>query len=100
MPRALELLGTRIIAPFYGVSLYVWRDFADFIFLAANEPIDLSAPGLLPEQIRWLEERQVAVPSSPGPVLTDDFNPLVYLQTAKAEHYRQFLVGGTRLFVP
>ena len=61
----LELLGTRIIGPFYGVSLYVWsslisvvlialfqhrrtrisrpgQNFFDFVFLASHQPISLA----------------------------------------------------------
>ncbi|MDD5579835.1 MAG: hypothetical protein PHY16_11215 [Methylobacter sp.] len=36
-----------------------------------------------------------------GVILTDNLNPLEYLQTAKAEHYRHFIVdwSGPELLV-
>ena len=37
----IELLGTRLIAPFYGASLYVWTS---VISLAAAGPIDQEKP--------------------------------------------------------
>lgn len=77
------------------------RDFNDFIFLAAHQPIDLESKALLPDQIRWLKDRVFAVDNSVGVVFTDNLNPLEHLQTAKAEHYRRVIVDwfGPELLV-
>ena len=68
------------------------NDFNDYIFLAANLPIDLNSKALLAEQAEWLQSRLIKVDKSRGVVLTDNLNPLEHLQTAKAEHYRRFVV--------
>ncbi len=60
-------------------------DFNDFIFLSSQQPLDLNAKGLLAEQSDWLKARSFNVDKNKGHVLTDDFNPLEHLQTAKAE---------------
>ncbi|MFZ4701634.1 MAG: fused MFS/spermidine synthase, partial [Candidatus Methylumidiphilus sp.] len=77
------------------------EDFNDFIFVAANRPLDLAPQTLTAEQVAWLQSRVIAVDPSQGVVLTDNLNPLEHLQTAKAEKYRQTLVGwfGTDLLV-
>ncbi len=67
-------------------------DFNDYIFLAANRALDLHAKTLLPEQVDWLQKRLISVDQSRGVILTDNLNPLEHLQTAKAEHYRRFVV--------
>ncbi|NOT10797.1 MAG: fused MFS/spermidine synthase [Methylococcaceae bacterium] len=68
------------------------ENFNDYIFLAANQPIDLQAKSLLADQIAWLKERNVPLDSSKGIILTDNFNPLEHLQTAKSEQYRRLIV--------
>ncbi len=68
------------------------RDFNDFIFLAAQQLIDIASPLLLPKQTEWLKERVFPVDSQRGVVLADNLNPLEHLQTAKAEYYRHFIV--------
>lgn len=75
--------------------------FNDFIFLAANQPIDINSETLLPEQMAWLKQRIFDVDKTQGMILTDNLNPLEQMQTAKAEHYRRFIVDmfGTNLFV-
>lgn len=87
------------------VSLFVSEpgdDFNDFIFLASSQPIALAAPSLAPEQRAWLKERVMQIDPAQGTILTDDFNPLEHLQTAKAEEYRRFVVEwlGAELLVP
>lgn len=76
-------------------------DFNDYIFLAARQPIDLDSPALLAEQSAWLKTRLISVDKSQGVILTDNLNPLEHLQTAKAEHYRHFIVDwlGPELLV-
>ncbi|MGZ8190314.1 MAG: fused MFS/spermidine synthase [Methylococcaceae bacterium] len=68
------------------------KDFNDYIFLAANQPIDLNSKALLAEQVEWLQNRLINVDKNRGVVLTDNLNPLEHLQTAKVEHYRRFVV--------
>lgn len=67
-------------------------DFNDFIFLASGWPLDVTAPGLSPEQSAWLRQRAFQVDQGPGTVLSDDFNPLEHLQARKSERYRQTMV--------
>ena len=45
------------------------------------------------DQAAWLQDRVITVDKSQGFILTDNLNPLEHLQTAKAEKYRQILVG-------
>jgi len=68
------------------------KNFNDFIFLASRQAIDLDAKTLQPTQSAWLKERLLNITNPNGVVLTDDFNPIEHLQTAKAEHYRHFIV--------
>jgi hypothetical protein len=69
----IELLGTRIIAPFYGASLYVWSSLISVTMIALAlgyfaggrwadrakrtglHPIDFNARALKPGQIAWLK---------------------------------------------
>lgn len=68
-------------------------DYNDFIFLAAQQAINLTAKSLLPDQIDWLKNRIFNVNKTQGFVLTDNLNPLEHLQTEKSEHYRHVLIG-------
>ena len=67
--------------------------FNDFIFVAASHPIDMASNPLSTDQAAWLQDRVITVDKSQGFILTDNLNPLEHLQTAKAEKYRQILVG-------
>lgn len=77
------------------------KDFNDFIFLAANHPIDLDAKTLTFEQNSLLKQRLMTVDKTQGILLMDNFNPLDSLQTRKAKYYRSVLVNwlGTDLLV-
>ncbi|EDZ67346.1 hypothetical protein NOC27_673 [Nitrosococcus oceani AFC27] len=77
------------------------KDFNDFIFLAANRPIDLDVNTLTLEKISWLKQRLMIVDKTQGILLTDNFNPLEHLQVRKAKHYRNILVNwlGTDILV-
>jgi spermidine synthase len=68
------------------------KDFNDFIILASNQAIDINSKNLMSDEVEWLKSREFPVDKSNGLVLTDDLNPLEHLQTAKAEHYRHFIV--------
>ena len=67
------------------------RDFNDFIVLASDDPIDSRSPPLDAARSAWLRRREFPVDPDQGVLLTDDFNPLEHLQTAKAEQYRRFV---------
>jgi spermidine synthase len=58
------------------------ENFTDFLFLAASSPIPLDA-----KLARW----QIASAPHPGPILSDDHNPLEFLQREKAKTYRALL---------
>lgn len=68
------------------------KDFNDFIFLSANQPIELNSKGLTSDQAGWLRSRIYSVDQSQGTILTDNYNPLEHQQTAKAEYYRHLIV--------
>lgn len=68
------------------------KNFNDFIFLASRQAIQLENTRLSPRQSAWLNERRIQVDESRGVLLTDNLNPIEHLQTAKAEHYRHFIV--------
>jgi len=76
------------------------KNFNDLIFLASGQAIPLENARLTPRQLSWLTERHIQVDESRGLLLTDNLNPIEHLQTAKAEHYRHFMVewlGGALL---
>ncbi|CAA9890924.1 SAM-dependent methyltransferase [Candidatus Methylobacter favarea] len=68
------------------------EDFNDFVFLAGSRPIDLKAKPLQADQAAWLQNRVLTLDNAHGVILTDNFNPLEYLQVRKSEHYRHVLV--------
>jgi spermidine synthase len=68
------------------------KDFNDFIFLAADRPIDLSTDSLFADQAGWFRDRQFQVDKNRGVLLTDNLNPLEHLQVRKSEQYRSVLV--------
>jgi spermidine synthase len=101
---ALASVSLTIQQVFPQLSVFVaepGEDFNDFIFLSANQALDLNAKSLLAEQALWLKKRLFTVDKTQGKILTDNFNPLEYLQTAKAERYRHTLVDwfGPELLV-
>jgi len=77
------------------------KNFNDFIFLASRHAIKLDNNSLLPPQAAWLKERLIDVGHHRGVLLTDNLNPIEHLQTAKAEHYRHFIVDwlGSQLLI-
>ena len=77
------------------------KEFNDYIILASQQPLNLASTKLFQEQKNWLTERLFSVDKALGVVLTDNLNPLESLQTAKAEHYRRFIVDwfGPELLV-
>lgn len=78
----LELLGTRVIGPFYGVSLYVWSSLIAVTLIALAAGYFLGgfladrAPGLrLPHIVAFAALSTVVIPFETGPVLRAT-NPL------------------------
>ena len=93
--QALASVSKTVAQVFENQSLFIsepGESFNDFIFLASNQPINLSAPSLNADQADWLNRRKFTIDNSNGIVLTDNFNPLENLQTRKSEHYRHVLV--------
>ncbi|CAB1275112.1 fused MFS/spermidine synthase [Candidatus Nitrosacidococcus tergens] len=78
------------------------KDFNDFIFLATiNNFINLNKKSLHSIQKAWLKQRLFTIDKAKGIILTDNFHPLAYLQTKKANYYRSTLIGwlGTNLLI-
>jgi spermidine synthase len=70
------------------------REFNDFIFLAANQAINLDNGTLRHSQRDWLKQRLLNIDQTHGFLLTDNLNPLEKLQTRKSEHYRRIIVDS------
>jgi spermidine synthase len=70
------------------------REFNDFIFLAANQVINVDSGVLGHGQHDWLQQRLLTIDPTHGFLLTDNLNPLEKLQTRKSEHYRQVIVNS------
>jgi spermidine synthase len=72
------------------------ENFNDFVFLAAERPIDIDpARASTPEgqsALEWMLVHEQGMDESQGVLITDDFNPLESMQIAKAEAYRQMLL--------
>ncbi len=69
------------------------ENFNDFIFLASDAAIKSESPKLTARERFWLEKRRYPMSRTHGIVLTDNFNPLEHMQTHKAEHYRNVVLG-------
>lgn len=94
--KALASVGRTISQVFPNYSVFISEpgdDFNDFIFLASKNPVNLKSKMLSTHQQQWLNNRLVNINDSQGIVLSDNFNPLEHLQTRKAEHYRNILLG-------
>lgn len=75
--------------------------FSDFVFIVSDAPLATATNENAREIYAWLEQRQLAIPAGNAPMITDDYNPLEFLQIAKAEYYRDLLierVGTSVLF--
>ncbi len=66
--------------------------FSDYIFLVSSSELrsDQHPNSAVPHQ--WLQERLVEISAENGELISDDYNPLEFLQIAKAEYYRDVLV--------
>ena len=93
--KSLASVSKTIAQVFSDQSLFIsepGEDFNDFIFLAGNQPLDLSSSSLTSVQKNWLTVRQFDLDPTEGIVLTDNLNPLEHLQIRKSENYRHVLV--------
>jgi spermidine synthase len=73
-------------------------EFTDFLFLASRQAIHFSPQDddervILNRMMRY----EQAPPAEGGIVITDDFNPLEYLQAPKAERYREMFLERVAL---
>ena len=64
------------------------NDFNDFVILASDGAIDPRSRRLTAAMTQWLEARTTPIESESGVVISDDFNPLEFMQVRKAETYR------------
>jgi spermidine synthase len=102
--KALASVAKTLKSVFSHQTLYIsepGEKFNDFIFIAGNKALDLTASALTEEQSAWLRQRQFNIDTDKGGVLTDNLNPLEHLQMRKSEHYRHVLVEwfGNELLV-
>ena len=75
--------------------------FSDYIFVVSESELDSNQHPNSDQPHKWLTEREVNIETAGGELISDDFNPLEYLQIAKAEYYRNVLierVGESVLF--
>lgn len=102
--KPVQSIAATLDAVFAHRKNYVPRlgeDFSDYVFIVSDAPLN---PGLHPSSkgtAQWLAQREVNIPAGDAPVITDDYNPLEFLQIAKAEYYRKLLidrVGESVLF--
>ncbi|WP_185233023.1 fused MFS/spermidine synthase [Teredinibacter franksiae] len=76
-------------------------EFSDYVFMVSDTELD---PTRLPNAeatVGWLAELETNISSAGARPITDDYNPLEFLQIAKAEYYRNMLidrVGAAILF--
>ena len=79
----------------------VGQAFADFIFLASQQPLTLTASSLTPTENQWLQQHRFTIDAQHAQLLTDNLNPLEQLQIAKSEHYRQVMLAwfGPQLLI-
>ncbi|WP_188149605.1 fused MFS/spermidine synthase [Teredinibacter waterburyi] len=77
------------------------EEFSDYVFVVSDTELNSGQHPNSQQPHQWLSEREVAISGVGGELITDDYNPLEYLQIAKAEHYRNVLidrVGESVLF--
>ena len=77
------------------------ESFGDYVFVVSDSELDSGQHPNSEVPHNWLMEREVAISADGGTLITDDFNPLEFLQIAKAEYYRDVLierVGRSILF--
>ena len=77
------------------------ESFSDFVFVVSDTELNSGQHPNSAVPHNWLMEREFNVDAEGGVLITDDYNPLEYLQIAKAEYYRDLLidrVGQSILF--
>lgn len=68
-------------------------EFSDYVFLVSSMPIEFSANDLGQARVlAALDRLERSPPSGNSVALTDDFNPLEYMQGRKAELYRTLFI--------
>ncbi|TVZ41733.1 spermine/spermidine synthase [Alteromonadaceae bacterium 2753L.S.0a.02] len=77
------------------------QEFSDYVFIVSDSKLALNKTSASVERITWLNEHELDISGDEVRIITDDYNPLEYLQIAKAEYYRDVLVdrvGASVLF--
>ncbi|SMF34191.1 Predicted spermidine synthase with an N-terminal membrane domain [Alteromonadaceae bacterium Bs31] len=68
------------------------EEFSDYVFIVSDRELNANTLPNAEASTAWLSKLEITIPSEGGRVITDDFNPLEFLQIAKAEYYRNILV--------
>mgnify|MGYP006273305323 CR=1 FL=1 len=66
------------------------EEFSDFVILASDNKLDPDK-SLGNDERKWFTDRLVSVDLTDSEIITDDYNPLEYLQLRKSEAYRQMV---------
>lgn len=66
--------------------------FSDYVFVVSDTELDSGQHPNSTVPHEWLMEREFEINAEGGVLITDDYNPLEFLQIAKAEYYRDLLV--------
>lgn len=67
--------------------------FSDYVFVVSDSELNSNQHPSSDIPHKWLAEREVDIDSIGGELISDNFNPLEYLQIAKSEYYRDILIA-------
>ena len=98
--RPVESVARTLDSVFKNRKQYVPRigeTFSDYIFIVSDDDLNPAQHADSASPSAWLADREIEIDASGGLVITDDFNPLEYLQIAKAEYYRNVLIDRVGL---
>lgn len=79
------------VLPHVRVFVTEKTEMTDFIFLAANQPMELD-PNSRDPRVQWLIDHEYVLDDSEGIVISDDYNPMESMQIRKAEIYRELFI--------
>ncbi len=76
-------------------------DFNDFVFLASDKPLALEVNEHGKKLVEWLSQHEQTFHTGGSWLISDNLNPLDYLEIRKAETYRKLLISriGTDLLL-
>ncbi len=91
--RAIAATMDSVFAHRMNYVLAPQEPFSDYVFLLSDHQLN---PNTLPNaeaSTGWLAGLETEISSDGARVITDDYNPLEFLQIAKAEYYRDILIN-------